>query len=162
MPKQKFDLTNDQKNIAKRFLLCNCPSCVKDDGQTAVATKLCPFCYKVGYCCNQCMTKDLSRHVENECQKNLNSSPSLSSTQNQTTNDKTPTYIDMTKSQYKPSSKNSILKDTVNVNDFLSGSDESTEESDSEIESNLSKRNQKTQPKSQKKQLSRSNSRSRK
>ena len=106
------------------------------------------------------MTKDLSRHVENECQKNLNSSPSPPSTQNQTTNDKTPTFIDMTKSQYKPSSRNSILKDTVNVSDFLSGSDESTEEY--EIESNLSKRNQKTQPKPQKKQLSRSNSRSRK
>ncbi len=162
MPKQKFDLTNDQKNIAKRFLLCNCPTCAKDDGQTAVATKLCPFCYKVGYCCNQCMTKDLSRHVENECQKNLNSSPSLPSTQNQTTNDKTPTFIDMTKSQHKPSSRNSILKDTVNVNDFLSGSDESTEESESDIDSNLPKRNQKTQPKPQKKQLSRSNSKSRK
>lgn len=164
MRKQKFDLTNDQKNIAKRFLLCNCPTCTKDDGQTAVATKLCPFCYKVGYCCNQCMTKDLSRHVENECQKNLNSSSSLPSTQNQTTNNKTPTFIDVTKSQRKLSSRNSILKDTVNdkVNNFLSNSDDSTEESESDIDSNSPKRNKKTQPKTQKKQLSRSNSKSRK
>ena len=124
MPKQKIELSNEQKNIAKRFLLCNRPTCIKDDGQTAVATRLCAFCYKVGYCCTQCMNKDISRHVENECQKNLNSAPpTQASSSEKPLND--------TKLQTKkPPGKNGILRiDTVNVNDYLSGSESSgTEE----------------------------------
>lgn len=153
MPKQKFELTNDQKNIPKRFLLCNCPSCNKDDGQTAVAAKLCPFCYKVGYCCNQCLNKDLSRHVENECQKNLNTGPAASdkSTSSTTTATTASTSIDMIKSQ-KSSNRNGVLKlDSVNVNDYLSGSSNSGTDTESEVDI---KQQQKKTP-------SRSNSRSR-
>jgi hypothetical protein len=127
MPKQKIELSNEQKNIAKRFLLCNRPTCIKDDGQTAVATRLCAFCYKVGYCCTQCMNKDISRHVENECQKNLNSAPpTQASSSEKPLND--------TKLQTKQSpGKNGILRlDTVNVNDYLSGSESSGTEEEAE------------------------------
>lgn len=140
MSKQKIELSNEQKNIAKRFLLCNLFTCSKDDGQTAVATRLCPFCYKVGYCCTQCMNKDISRHVENDCQKNLNLSTHTSSTKKQLNDIKSHT-------KQQPS-RNGILRvDAENVNDYLSG----TESSETEDEKEL-------QVKPKKKLLNRSNS----
>ncbi len=71
MPKKIVEFTTEQKNISKKFLLCNCSSCVKDDNEVAAAKILCPFCWKVGYCSYSCMNKDIVRHDENECQKNM-------------------------------------------------------------------------------------------
>jgi hypothetical protein len=130
MPKQKIELSNEQKNIAKRFLLCNLPTCTKDDGQTAIATRLCPFCYKVGYCCPQCMNKDMSRHYESDCQKNLNSAQ---------ISDKNDVRVPVRMQQSddikskKTLSKNGIMRvDTVNVNDYLSGSESSCTDEEKE------------------------------
>ena len=140
MSKQKIELSNEQKNIAKRFLLCNLFTCSKDDGQTAVATRLCPFCYKVGYCCTQCMNKDISRHVENDCQKNLNLSTHASST-------KKPLNDIKSRTKQQPSQNGILRVDAGNVNDYLSGTESSETEDETE---------QQVKPK--KKLLNRSNS----
>lgn len=140
MSKQKIELSNEQKNIAKRFLLCNLFTCSKDDGQAAVATRLCPFCYKVGYCCTQCMNKDISRHVENDCQKNLNLSTHASST-------KKPLNDIKSRTKQQPSQNGILRVDAGNVNDYLSGTESSETEDETE---------QQVKPK--KKLLNRSNS----
>ena len=131
MRKQKIELTDDQKNIAKRFLLCNNPTCVKDDGEAAVATKLCPFCYRVGYCCTQCLTKDLTRHCENECKKNINSQ-SIKKTNNDSfnghINNDNGEKNKKNETSKKPN-KNGILKmNPVNINDYLSETDSSDDQ----------------------------------
>jgi len=105
-PKQKNEIDID-KNISKRFLLCYNINCTKDDGLPALATKLCPYCYKVGYCCKICFNKDISKHLEKDCQKNFQTEIPIKST------DKS---IDK---------KNS----TKNINDYISQSEESSDES---------------------------------
>jgi|TARA_Y100000389_G_C17452256_1_gene515670 hypothetical protein len=131
MPKQKITLTDEQKNISKQFLLCNYPKCMKNDDLPALVSKLCPFCYKVGYCCTVCLNKDIGRHLENDCQKNFNAN---TSTSDKTDKIEKTNNIELKAESKHSNSKNGFLRfeKNVNVNDYISGSEESSEYTDDE------------------------------
>ena len=107
MPKQKNEPIDIDKNISKRFLLCYNVNCTKDDGLPALATRLCPYCYKVGYCCKMCFNKDMPKHLEKDCQKNFQTEV-------------------LAKSTDKSTDKKNLTK---NINDYISQSEESSDES---------------------------------
>ena len=123
----KLELTNDQKNIPKTLLLCSKNKCDKNEGQPGFATKLCPFCCKIGYCCNQCLTSDLPKHMES-CSNNINTVLPLNNSSSSSKNIKPPLA--------KPKQLALTSTPNTNVNDFLSGTDDS-ESSDVE---NISKK----------------------
>ena len=58
-------------DIPVNMLLCHLPDCnMGNDGNRALAMRLCPYCRQVGYCCKDCMTRDMERHLMYECPKN--------------------------------------------------------------------------------------------
>jgi hypothetical protein len=133
MPKQKIELTTEQKNITKRFLLCYNPTCSKDDGQTAVATRLCPFCYKIGYCCLQCINKDITRHYETDCQQNM------------VENTQTKQQTSKTTKQTKSSNDNTLNTNisATNINEYLSDDSNSSISVDTDEDKHKSSRKHK-------------------
>ncbi|MDB4769380.1 hypothetical protein OAG24_00295 [bacterium] len=52
-------------------LLCNWTHCTFGPRNgIAPAERLCPFCFRVGWCCVHCMTQDIYGHCTHECQEN--------------------------------------------------------------------------------------------
>lgn len=52
-------------------LLCNWTNCTSGrGGSIAIAERLCPFCFRVGWCCTYCMKQDIYGHCCHECQQN--------------------------------------------------------------------------------------------
>ena len=66
----KIELTTEQKNTPITLLTCSKLKCNKKEGQPAIATRLCPFCKKIGYCSLVCLNSDLPKHIETCCHIN--------------------------------------------------------------------------------------------
>lgn len=57
-------------------LLCNWRQCSGGPGNgPKPAERLCPFCHRVGYCCEYCMQQDIYGHVSHNCAQNIKPAP---------------------------------------------------------------------------------------
>lgn len=64
--------TDRKKLMSKTKLLCNWRNCTLGPrGKPAVANRLCPFCHRVGYCCEYCLQQDIYGHVSHNCPQNI-------------------------------------------------------------------------------------------
>ena len=125
----KIELTNEQKNIPKTLLLCSKPNCDKNEKQPGFAIKLCPFCCKIGYCSNQCLISDLSKHLESGCTNNINTVIPISTTSAKNV-------------------KNKTKLPTTDVNEYISDIDNSdSSSSDEDVSSKSIKKKSKSKSK---------------
>ena len=72
MTRHRIYLTDNDKNIPKSRILCIYNDCVFMTDETPdKVKKLCPFCYKMGWCSLACLKLDIIRHVLTECDTSI-------------------------------------------------------------------------------------------